>query len=328
MSLALSAERKSANTLPIIDVSGLSSSKKADRQAVADRIRAACINNGFFYIANHGIPAGLVEAVKDQARQLFDLPDDAKRGIAKSLSNCNRGWEPLKAQALDPTAPPDLKENFYLGLELPADHPSVVAGKFNHGPNLWPQDLPGFRPTMMAYHAAMRDLSERIMVALALSLDLPEDHFAHFNRDPLSTLRLLHYPPHPADALDGQAGAGAHTDFGALTLLLQDENGGLQVRDADNTWIHATPVPGTFVFNIGDAMARWTNDLYRSTVHRVVNVSGRRRYSVPFFYSGNADHVLDCLPGCLKDGETSRYKIATVAEHMMEMYTKTYAAAV
>jgi isopenicillin N synthase-like dioxygenase len=165
------------------------------------------------------------------------------------------------------------------------------------------------------------------MIGLALSLRLPENYFDAFNRDPLSTMRLLHYPLHPADALKGQAGAGAHTDFGTLTLLLQDENGGLQVRDAGDSWINATPLPGTFVFNIGDAIARWTNDLYRSTVHRVVNVSSKRRYSIPFFYSGNADYLMECLPGCLKAGESPKYPTVTVEQHMAAMYRKTYGAA-
>ena len=187
----------SANQLPVIDVSGLSSSKVEARRAVAREMRAACTSNGFFYIANHGIPQGLIDAVQTQTRALFDRPISEKQKVAKTLSKCNRGWEPLGAQTLDPNAPPDLKETFYMGLEMPLDHPAVVAGKFNHGPNLWPQDMPGFKPTMNGYHAAMRDLSERIMVGLALSLDLAENYFDGFNRDPLSTLRLLHYPPHP-----------------------------------------------------------------------------------------------------------------------------------
>jgi isopenicillin N synthase-like dioxygenase len=327
MSEPLVANNVSPNQLPIIDVSGLSSSKRERREAVGELIRSACVNNGFFYIANHGVPQGLIDAAMAETRNFFDLPTEAKQQVAKSQSKCNRGWEPLSSQALDLNAPPDLKENFYMGLELPEDHPAVVAGKFNHGPNQWPQDMPAFKATMRAYHAAMRDLSERIMIGLALSLRLPENYFDAFNRDPLSTMRLLHYPPHPADALKGQAGAGAHTDFGTLTLLLQDENGGLQVRDAGDSWINAMPVPGTFVFNIGDAIARWTNDLYRSTVHRVVNVSGRRRYSIPFFYSGNADYVMECLPGCLKAGESPKYPTVTVEQHMAAMYRKTYDAA-
>jgi isopenicillin N synthase-like dioxygenase len=290
-------------------------------------MREACTGSGFFYIVGHGVPAGLVEAVQAQARAFFDQPEASKRKVAKSRSDCNRGWEPVASQALDLSAPPDLKENFYLGLELPREHPGVLARRFNHGPNQWPDDLPGFKPALRAYHAAMRDVSERIMVGLALSLGLPEDHFRAFDVDPLSTMRLLHYPPHPADAADGQAGAGAHTDFGALTLLLQDDNGGLQVKHSDGTWINATPLPGAFVFNIGDAIARWTNDLYRSTLHRVVNVSGRHRYSVAFFYSGNADHPLACLPGCLQPGEQPKYPPVTVEQHMREAYRSSYAAA-
>ena len=306
MSDSLQAEQISANKLPVIDVSGLSSSKPEVRAAVGAAIRAACIDNSFFYVSNHGIPQGLISATQEQTRAFFDLPDEQKRKVAKTLSSCNRGWEPLQAQSLDLNAPPDLKENFYMGLELAPDHPLVVAGTFNCGPNLWPSDMPEFRPTMRAYHAALRDLGERLMVGLALSLDLPENYFDDLHRDPLSTLRLLHYPPHPADAQAGQAGAGAHTDFGVLTLLLQDDNGGLQVKDVNDTWIHATPIPGTFIVNIGDAIARWTNDLYRSTLHRVVNTSGNRRYSIPFFYTGNAETRLECLPNCLQPGDTPK----------------------
>ncbi len=327
MSQAFQAATVSVTELPIIDIGGLSSSRREDRQAVGDRIRAACIDKGFFYITGHGVPQGLMDAAQEQTRCFFDLPESEKAKIARSKSICNRGWEPLKSQSLDIHAPPDLKENFYLGLELPLDHPMVAAGRFNYGPNQWPENLPGFRPTLRAYHAALRDVSETVMKGLALALRLPEDYFHDFNREPLSTMRLLHYPPHPADAADGQAGAGAHTDYGALTLLLQDDNGGLQVRNADGTWLNATPLPGAFVFNIGDAIARWTNDLFRSTVHRVINVSGRERYSMAFFFSGNADHPLSCLPGCLEPGAVPRYRTVTVEQHMRECYSASYGAA-
>lgn len=311
----------------MIDLAGLSSRHLAERQAVADAMRAACLAHGFFYASGHGIPAGLVAAVMDETRAFFDLPEAEKQEVAKARSSCNRGWEPLRAQALEPGTPPDLKENFYLGRELPPDHPAVLAGTFNHGPNQWPAGMLGFRPTMRAYYEAMLDLSERVMRGLALSLALDEAFFDAFCREPMATLRLLHYPPQPLDAAPGQKGVGAHTDFGVLTFLLQDDNGGLQVRREDGTWMDAPPLAGTYVVNLGDTIARWTNDRYRSTLHRVINRSGKRRHSVPFFSNGNAAHVVECLPGCLAPGEAPRYRPDTVAGHMKAMYERSYAMA-
>ncbi|RAI40184.1 isopenicillin N synthase family dioxygenase [Rhodoplanes roseus] len=326
MAATLEAVRVSHAQLPIIDVTGLSSSNPQDRAAVGAALQAACRDKGFFYVTGHGVPQGLIDAVLAEAKAFFDQPMERKHAVDKALSFCNRGYEPLKGQTLEPGAPPDLKEGYYIGPDLPLDDPRVVARRFNRGPNQWPADLPGFRPAMQAYFAALTDLGARLMRGLALSLDLPEDHFAVFDRDPLATLRLLHYPPQPANAAPGEKGCGAHTDFGSLTLLLQDGVGGLQVWDeAGGTWIHAPPVPGAYVVNLGDLIARWTNDRYRSTLHRVVNVSGRERYSVPFFYTGNPDQPIACIPTCLAPGETPKYAPTTVEAHLQDMYARTYA---
>lgn len=316
------------STLPVVDVTGLSSSDPEKRRAVGQALRQACLDKGFFYCSGHGIPAGLIDAVFAETRAFFDLPLETKELVAKEKSFCNRGYETLGGQTLQAGAKPDLKEGYYIGLELPEDDPRVVARKFNHGPNQWPADLPGFRPAMRAYHAAMLDLAERLMRGLALSLDLEENHFDGFVRDPLAILRLLHYPPHPPQAGSDELGAGAHTDFGGLTLLLQDEVGGLQVFDnASQGWIAAQPIPGTFVINLGDMIARWTNDRYRSTLHRVINASGRERYSIPFFFTGNPDFEVSCIPTCLAPGETPLYPPITVEQHLQSMYSKTYVAA-
>lgn len=326
MAATLDAVRITEAQLPIIDVSGLSASRPETRAAVGAALRGACLDKGFFYVTGHGVPQGLIAAVLAESKAFFDQPMARKQAIDKALSFCNRGYEPLKGQTLEPGAPPDLKEGFYIGPDLPLDDPRVVARRFNRGPNLWPTDLPGFRPTMQAYFAAMLDLGARLMRGIALSLDLPEDHFSVFDRDPLATLRLLHYPPQPASAAPGEKGCGAHTDFGSLTLLLQDDVGGLQVWDeAGGTWIHAPPVAGAYVVNLGDLIARWTNGRYRSTLHRVVNVSGRERYSVPFFYTGNPDQPIDCIPTCLAPGDTPKYPPTTVEAHLKDMYARTYA---
>ncbi|WP_213771759.1 2-oxoglutarate and iron-dependent oxygenase domain-containing protein [Bradyrhizobium sp. dw_78] len=325
MTSTLEAIHVSKAALPIIDIGGLSSSAPSDRKAVGQRLRAACLDNGFFYIANHGVPVDLIDALFDQTRRFFDRPVAAKQAVDKSLSFCQRGYEPLRAQTLEAGAPPDLKESFYIGPELPLDDPRVVARRFNHGPNQWPAAMPDFRPVTEAYFNIMLGLSRTLMGGLALALDLDEDYFAAYCTNPHATLRLLHYPPQPANAAPGEKGAGAHSDFGGLTLLLQDRIGGLQVQgNTRDQWIHATPIPGTFVVNLGDMIARWTNDRFRSTVHRVVNASGRERYSVPFFFSGNPDQEVECLPSCLEDGDVPKYPRTTVEGHLREMYRRTY----
>jgi isopenicillin N synthase-like dioxygenase len=325
MASALEAARISTASLPVIDISGLTSKSTADRGAVGAQLRAACLDKGFFYIKNHDVPEALVGNVFKEAAAFFALPAGQKEEVDKAKSSANRGYEPLQGQTLEPGTPPDLKEGYYIGPEHQPDDPRVIAGTFNHGPNQWPSQRPNFRPVMQAYLDVMLGLSARMMRGIALSLDLPEDYFADYCRDAMATIRLLHYPPQPASARPGQKGAGAHTDFGGLTLLRQDSVGGLQVWDqASDGWIHADPLPGTYVVNLGDMIARWTNDRYRSTVHRVVNASGRERYSVPFFYTGNYAHRVGCIPTCLPTGETAKYPPTTVEAHMREMYRRTY----
>lgn len=323
-STPLIAAKVDAATLPIVDVAGLSSSDPEKRRAVGLALRAACLDSGFFYCKGHGIPQGLIDAVFAETEALFDLPDAAKDTLDKSASPANRGYEHLGGQTLEAGKAPDRKESYYVGVELPEDDPRVVEGRFNRGPNVWPTDLPAFRPTMRAYFAALSDLGETLMRGIALSLDLPEDAFAEYCRDPLATLRLLHYPPARPDRPD-ELGAGAHTDFGGLTILMQDDNGGLQVRDKNTGgWIHAAPIAGTYVVNLGDMMARWTNDRYVSTLHRVINTSGKERYSIPFFYVGNPDYKVECIPTCLDDGETPKHESVTVEQHLRRMYENTY----
>jgi isopenicillin N synthase-like dioxygenase len=317
-------QHPSTTALPLIDVSPLRGGDAEAREAVGRQLRDACEQRGFFYITGHGVDPALVADVFAQSERLFELPDAEKRAFDKSRSRCNRGYEPLRNQTLQTGAPPDLKEGFYMGVDLPEDDPRVRAGRFNHGPNVWPDGLPGFRPTMERYFEAMLELGSLLMRGLALSLRLPEDHFDAILRGTMATLRLLHYPPQPPQPLPGERGCGEHTDFGSLTLLMQDGVGGLQVLDAAGGWIDAPPVPGTYVVNIGDLIARWTNRRYHSTLHRVLNSSGRERYSVPFFLSGAPDYVIECLPGCLSPGEAPVFPPVTVEQHVAECFRRTY----
>jgi isopenicillin N synthase-like dioxygenase len=312
--------------IPLIDIRALRESKDpADWQPVVAALRTACEERGFFYICNHGVPETLIEQVFHFTEAFFDEPLSAKLRLDKALSPCNRGYEPLRAQTLESGAPPDLKESFYIGEEVAADDPSVLAGRFNTGPNQWPEGLPGFHETMTRYFAEAHALGTLLVQALAVSLSLPATHFSGYLQDAAATLRLLHYPPQPANPSPGEKGCGEHTDFGGITLLLQDEAGGLQVRDAQQQcWIDAPPIPGTYVVNIGDLFERWTNGRYHSTPHRVTNASGRERHSVPYFFTGNPTHEVACLPTCLAEGESPRFAPVTVEEHLRECYRRTY----
>lgn len=243
------------------------------------------------------------------------------------------GYEPMAGQVLDAASPPDLKEGFYYTADLPADDPYVVAGIRGYGGNQWPEgivafDAAAFRAQMQAYHAAIRALGDRVLALLALSLDLPADHFVPMYRRANAVVRLLHYPPQPASAQPNQLGAGAHTDWGGITLLLQDDAGGLEVQNAAGDWIVAPPIAGTFVVNLGDLVQRWTNDIYRSNMHRVLNRQGdgvaRDRYSVPFFYTPDHNALIECLPGCSSAERPPRHAPCLAGEHMMEMFNRSY----
>lgn len=315
----------STSALPLIDISGLRSHDPVDQHLVAEQLRQACEQRGFFYITGHGIDPALISSLFAASQRFFDLPMTEKLAVDKKLSRCNRGYEPLRAQTLESGAPPDLKESFYAGAEVAANDARVLAGRFNTGPNQWPETLPDFRAVMQNYYQAAYGLGATIVRGLALSLGVPVSHFDGYLKEAAATLRLLHYPPQPANPEPGEKGCGEHTDFGGVTLLLQDEAGGLQVWDKDlGSWIDAPPVPGAFVVNIGDLFARWTNDRYVSTLHRVINVSGRERYSVPFFFTGNPLHKVECISTCLDEGEQPRYPAVTVEQHQIECYRRTY----
>jgi polar amino acid transport system ATP-binding protein len=285
--------------LPVIDVGALVAARgtQADRLAVARQLDAAARRHGFFYARHHGVDAALVERLVSLARQFFAQDEAAKRQIPMSAGGrAWRGYFPLGDELTSNR--PDWKEGLYLGSELGPDHPRVREGAILHGPNLWPQ-IEGFRETVLAYLDAMATLGHALMGGLALGLGLPQRYFhEHGTADPLLLLRLFNYPSRPVpEGSAAQWGVGEHTDYGYLTLLWQDEVGGLQVR-TDAGWLEAPPIPGTFVCNIGDMLDRITGGRYRSLPHRVaLNTSGRDRLSIPLFFDPDFATRIEPVPG-------------------------------
>jgi isopenicillin N synthase-like dioxygenase len=268
--------------IPLIDVSGLTGGA-APRRAVATQLGAACRGSGFFYIVGHGVDEGLQNRVRDLSRQFFALDVESKLRIRMAVGG--RAWRGYFRVGDELTSgTPDQKEGLYFGAELPADHLLVRAGTPLHGPNLFPDKPADFRETVLEYMAALTQVGHRLMAGLALSLALEKRYFAdRYTGEPLTLFRIFNYPPPRDPALWG---VGEHTDYGMLTILLQDDAGGLEVRSGSR-WIPAPPIPGSFVCNIGDMLDRMTRGLYRSTPHRVRNSAPRDRLSFPFFFDPN-----------------------------------------
>jgi isopenicillin N synthase-like dioxygenase len=256
----------------------------AAAQGVARAIALACRSSGFFYITNHGIDAGLQQRLEAASRRFFALP--AAQKLAIHMSRGGRAWRGYFPVGEELTSGrPDRKEGLYCGAELAASHPLVQAQMPLHGPNLFPSQPAELGPTVLAFLEAMTRLAHRLMEGIALSLGLQRSYFAaRYTSDPLILFRIFHYPP--ATETEDEWGVGEHTDYGILTILKQDDAGGLEVKTRDG-WVAAPPVPDSFVCNIGDMLERMTGGLYRSTPHRVRNLSGRGRLSFPFFFDPN-----------------------------------------
>jgi isopenicillin N synthase-like dioxygenase len=324
---SLTGARLPLEEVPLVDFGRFLNGPAGDRKRVALEIGRACRDIGFFYLVHHGVPQGLVDRVFDEARRFFALPADRKAEIAIEKSRCHRGWFALGGENLDPAKQRqagDYKEGIKIGRDLPPDHPLVKAGLPLHGPNQWPSGLPGWKETMQEGYGALSRLGREIMHAFALALELPETHFDRWLTGPMATLGPLHYPPQTGRITEERIGAGAHTDFGCLTILAQDPVGGLQVRNSARRWVDAPYLPGSFVVNVGDMMERWTNGLFTSTVHRVINVSGKDRYSLPFFFDPDFDADLSVLQTCAGPDNPPKYPPTTGGQHLLDRINATF----
>ena len=306
--------------IPLIDFAPFQSGSAAGKKQVAAAIRDACEQVGFFYLGNHGVPQAKIDAMFEAAHLFFALPEARKMDPAIRVTpQRTRGYQPLFSRHYAHTDAPDVNEAFKYQHEYPADDPDVLAGDRFHQLNQWPKDLPGWRETLVDYFTEMESLSDRLLRAFALALDVEETWFLGSYRKPLTQVTLLHYPPQPKQAPEKQYGIRPHADSTAFTVLAQDEVGGLQVQIKDG-WIDAPPQRGTYVINIGDMMARWTNDRFRSTPHRVINLTGRERYSVPYFAIPDFDAVVSCLPSCRSAENPAKYPPLQVGASITRKY--------
>lgn len=310
--------RENFDAIPVIDVAPLLDG--SDKQGVARQIRWALSNAGFMYVKNHGIAQSFVDEVFDVTRRFFDLPMAQKMALHVSKSDVAlRGYIEPFGENTDPGKTRDLKECFDIGPERAA-----LEGPF-FGPNQWPAALPEFRTLVYGYHEKMVTLSRQLLRGIALSLDLDEAFFDSLMHDPISIQRLLHYPPQNGHADKDIIGIGAHTDYGNLTILAQDDVGGLQVMNRNGDWVDGTPIRGAFVINIGDLIQKLTNDIYLANMHRVINTSGRERYSIPFFIDADFDSVIAPLPSCVSATNPQRYQPVTCGAHKFGRFKASYA---
>ncbi|HEY8517021.1 MAG TPA: 2-oxoglutarate and iron-dependent oxygenase domain-containing protein [Candidatus Binatia bacterium] len=296
--------RDASGSLPIIDVAPLVAGD-AGKLEVAAAIARACRDVGFFYVVGHGVDATLQDELVDASRRFFALPVERKLEIAMERGGrAWRGYFPVGAELT--SGRPDAKEGIYFGSELSADHPLVKAGTPLHGANLWPSDVPELRRTVLAYMSALTELGHALLRGIALSLELDEAYFdERYTHDPLILFRIFNYPALPADQRDAQWGVGEHTDYGLLTILKQDESGGLEVETLDG-WREAPPIEGSFVCNIGDMLDRMTRGRYRSTPHRVRNRGTRDRLSFPFFFDPGWETVVRPIETCPEETPRDR----------------------
>jgi len=303
------------STLPVIDMSATGAAAALGR---------ALEEIGFAYITGHGVPQKVIDDAFAASRAFHASSAELKRSLA--INEWHRGFMAMATSTVVTSSVarvtrPNLSESLMIMHEPAVDE----IGRKLRGPNQWPDWLPGFRPAIEMYRAEVERVSRRIVRLIAVALGLAEDGLDRYFAQPTTFLRLLRYPPHPAGAGEDQFGSAPHTDYGIMTLLAQDGSGGLQVRRRDGGWIDAEPLPGAFVLNVADMLARWTNDRFVSTPHRVVNRSGGDRYSLPFFFDTSMEAVVECLPTCTEPANPPRYAAIRYGDYLMERLNKNYA---
>ena len=274
--------------IPLVDVAQLMA-HGADVSGVVNEIARACTNVGFMYIRNHGVPKDVLDRLIVQSGLFFSLPSEAKMGVSVESSPQFRGYLPLEYSGNEGDKGKNLQEGFMVMHDRPKDSFQM------HGPNQWPVQLPMLRTEMLEYFAAMEVLAAPLLHGFSMALGLAPDRFDAWHRTPMSVLKLNHYPPQVITDESDLIGVGGHCDGGSFTILWQDSQGGLEVKNKRGEWVGVPPIEGTFVINIANLLQRWTNGRFSSTEHRVINRFGKDRYSIAFFVYPGAAAVISPL---------------------------------
>ena len=308
------------DTIPVIDMAPLHDGTIDGARHVARQLLNAAETVGFFYVSNHGLPQELIARTDAVARRFFSLPLEQKQQV--KVTPWHRGYIKTGEARMYTGAKPDLKESFIWGMEAPRDVVDTGASNSLRGPNQWLESPAEMRPTLNEFFVAANECGRVLFRAFAAGLGLDLDHFTqHFDR-PITRGALIFYPPQSPHLGDDQYGVAPHTDYGCLTLLYQDPIGGLQVRDRNGEWVVAHPIEGTLVVNIGDLMARWTNNLFKSTPHRVINQSGRQRLSIGIFVDPN--YETEVVPIC-RDGKAPLFAPVACGDYIVSRYDASFA---
>jgi isopenicillin N synthase-like dioxygenase len=328
MSLAAATADVSAEgRIPVLDIGPFLAGEPGAAAPLAGAIARTCEDTGFLVVQGHGVPQALPDRMFAVAAQFFARPELAK--LALKIGDLNIGYLPFGGQTVrhspvNRNTRPNFSESFYITRDRAPDHPDIVEKKRLIGLNRWPEDMPELRAAATAYYAAMEAMTTRLVPVFAMALGLPADYFAAAFAEPNCTIRLIHYPPQP-DPGDNEFGFAPHTDNNFITFLAQSALPGLEVRTAEGEWIRPPAIPGTFVVNTGAMLARYSNDRFRATPHRVINRNDRSRYAIPFFLGPNHDSLVSCVPTCLGPDNPAKYEPTTYGDFTEHLLTLNFA---
>ncbi|MBN33188.1 MAG: 2OG-Fe(II) oxygenase [Rhodospirillaceae bacterium] len=312
--------------IPVLDLGPWMAGDEGALDRLAADLRKVCMEVGFYFITNHGVPQGLVDRTFEQTAAFHNLPAHVKAAYA--INRHNIGYmaprtSMQRSSTVHKATKPNLVASYFMKRERSSDDPVVVEGLPLRGLNQWPDELPDFRGTMLEYMTAMESLGKRMLPVYARALELETDFFAASFREPSITLRISHYPAQ--DNFDGEEfGTGPHTDAGFMTMLAQADVPGLEILLRDGRWHPAPVLPGAFLVNIGQMLTRWTNDIFPSTPHRVVNLAGRERFSIPFFFDPDFEATVACLPTCQGTDNPPRHEPIRYLDHILAFTNRNF----